>query len=113
MSGTYKCDNTMAFQAGLPIDLLWVLDCYGTCKTRCLDPSICIRLESGLVLKKAIIGSDQELITLQHQWDETVRSISEMNPSNKDCYSRLSEMVQSRKSAVEEYGYLSACTPDT
>ena len=112
MSGTYKCENKMAFQAGLPIDLLWVLVVNESeDDTTCADPASWIRLENNMVLKKAISGTDQDLIKLQREWVATIHAVADMNPSYKECYKKLSRMVESRKAAVDEYGYLSTCKP--
>ena len=99
MSGTYQCEETKAFQVGLPLDKLWVVTKTDFANQESMNETVVT--SNGTVLEKAIFGFDEAFLELQKR-ESMIRS--ELASKNPECGMRLSELAQMRRSRVDAIG---------
>ena len=99
MSGTYQCEETKAFQVGLPLDKLWVVTKTDFANQESMNETVVT--SNGTVLEKAIFGFDEAFLELQKRESMI---LSELASKNLECGMHLSELAQMRRSRVDAIG---------
>jgi len=105
LSGTYKCEEFMAFQAGLPMDKFYAV--------RPEEPSgearhVAVHIQSGNVwLQKVLEFGEAELIEVHNEWVGHIKTLMERDPKVKECFSRMQHMTVQICHAIEQYGLYS------
>ena len=92
-SGTYKCANNKAYQAGLPLDKLWVVS-GGYAKS-----------ETNPKYEKVLMDSEEELLLEQTRWQKMLAEYLHSNPEAQSSHDTLLRMVEQRQNSVKTYGY--------
>jgi len=122
LSGTYKCADNKAYQAGLPMDKLFVVELEhdttgpqtstsGSLQLNSNGQFICV--SNDIVLRKVLTSSDLECEELKLQWAEILKEIYTEYPQYQECYQALMLMTQERQAAIDKYGYLSVTSIST
>ena len=101
MSGTYKCAKSKVYQAGLPLDKLWVLGTTGDSQAH--EIWVC---RDGKVLMKVLTHSEEDFRLEQAQWRKLRDAWLTNNPEAGASLDTLRFMVTERKMAVDAHGYL-------
>jgi len=106
LSGTYKCSDSMAYQAGLPLEKF-----YRVSEPPPEDESdrrhyICIHTKdtsSEIWLKKVLSFEESDLIATRNKWMQWVHS----NPDAAEIYHHMKELVSQIHDAIDRYGLYS------
>ena len=99
LSGTYKCSEDMAYQAGLPIDKFYSVDDSIQNTTGGSD--------SPIHFEKALQHSEEEFSETQAEWHQHHKDWLAEDERANQCYKKLFSMIAQRKHAIDRYGYLS------
>ena len=101
-----RCPDEMAYQAGLPLDCLWVI-------SEMSNPGDEIRLfsENNITLHKALAFTEEEIESEQTKWSQHIQMLLKTNHEADICHRRLLQMLQQRIIAVDMYGYGSTLAP--
>ena len=99
LSGTYKCSEDMAYQAGLPIDKFYSVD-------ESCDESTG-GSDSAIHFEKALEYSEEEFSETEAEWHKYHKDWLAKDGHANQCYKKLCSMIAQRKHAIERYGYLS------
>jgi len=112
LSGTYKCNDTMAFQAGLPLDKFYAVQVGPLPDVQGSDePHEIIRLSathSGLWLKKLLPFCEEDLIATHNLWAGHVQAFLEGNPDASKCQHKMMYMAGQVCNAIGQYGLFSS-----
>jgi len=101
LSGTYRCPDGKAFQAGLPLDKMWavLLDSEEATESGILKNS------GGVTLRRAFDLTEEAFHGTESQWAKYIGVILS-DPDALECYKTLETARQQRQAAVKKYGYL-------
>jgi len=103
-SGTYQCPDSMAFQAGLPLDKFF----YVSPTKPLVSNSTEEFLESvGHWFQKVLAHSEDDFKAVQEKWLQHVEGMMAKCPSAAETKAMLMTMIQERSVAIEKYGYAS------
>ena len=108
MSGTYQCEETKAFQVGLPLDKLWLVTKTDFATQESMNGAVVT--SHGALLRKAIFGSDEAFLELQKRESVILSELASKNPECGMCLSELAQMRRSRVDAIGRVGYLTVRT---
>ena len=106
MSGTYRCPDVYAFQAGLPLDRFYVVH---EKKENCCDsdPNTIIIPDTNTVLKRVLSFSEVEFAAYTEEWRRHLDSFLATDAAVAACHKTLTAIIAQRQAAVDAYGYLS------
>jgi len=116
-SGTYKCNDDMAYQAELPLDKFYAvvqdtetLDRIGAMVAGAsmpdsVGPMFLQVPDEGIWLQKVLSQSDESFHSTQAEWECHIKALVDDNIVARHCQKRLMAMVSERSTAVEKYGY--------
>lgn len=106
MSGTYKCEDNMAYQAGFPLDKFYAVQ--SSCPPED-DPTPCVQLdgyEAGW-LRKALPFTEHDLVSVHNEWVGHVLQMLENDASAKSSYDAMKLMTTQLHTSIERYGLYS------
>merc|ERR1711998_637576 len=108
MSGTYKCPDCSAFQAGLPLEMFYFLADKEEDKNdgREVVEMPWSALQDDSALKKLLSFQEDEFSHLCHEWESYVQRVLDSVPEARLCNEKLGRMVEEVQVAVDKYGYL-------
>ena len=112
MSGTYRCPDNTAFQAGLPLDKFHAVRAEAEVRlTGGLEnnPRL-FRAENGFVLEKVLSFTEDEFTEVQASWKQHQSTWLATEHGARECHERLICMMMQLKAAISDYGYLSEST---
>ena len=113
LSGTYRADDSMCFQTGLPLDRFWaVVNCNNPNEGESEHDKRYIRVHSGVLLRRVLSLSDAELEKVRSEWDTRVQSLCERDDMARRCFEEVQRSLDERCRAVSQYGYLTRVRDD-
>ena len=92
-SGTYKCANNKAYQAGLPLDKFWVV-----INEYVKDSG------SNPTYERILTHSEEEFLIEQTWWTTTLKEMLQNNPEAQSSYYTLTHMLEQRQMAANTVG---------
>ena len=110
LSGTYRCPDSMAFQAGLALDKFWAIK--EVQHTVAREDATTVLVANGVVLEKILSLSDDEVAALRQEWADHLQTLLTTNTQADTCHQKLQEAIMQRQMAIEKYGYLSVAKVD-
>jgi len=107
LSGTYKCSDDMAFQAGLPLDKFYSIHSGAIPRETNGDAKPGFEYVGGcdeVWLKKVLPFTESELITVHNQWVGHIRAFLEMNADANSCHDTMKRLSAQMCDATDHYG---------
>jgi hypothetical protein len=109
MSGTYRCNDAMSYQADLPLDKFYaVLGSEPPEEVKAVTECLGVETSASVVwMQKILRFSEEEFTVMHNQWMSHVQGFLSRDPAAMACNSQLQRMTGQLCYAIEQYGFLS------